>query len=168
MIKHHAGCWKREGIGFDCTCGAMDRLLAPDPHKIQVPAVNGVINDDMLDRIAREIALNVIEHVESMYPKAVVAAPGLMRSLNGCVRNEVTRWFGTPDAAVLGTPLDNRLRASAAHRRHMKRLRRINGTVSPGDAIEPLLAAHADSARQAGLEYRAGGPVIEGDADDAA
>lgn len=48
-------------------------------------------------------------------------------------------------------------------RRHLKGLRNLAGTVAPGDPIEPIVATMDDLARQAQLDYRAGGPVIEGD-----
>ncbi len=129
----------------------------------RLPREGEPLTDEMLNRIAREIALNVVWHVESMYPDATTAAPGLVRSLRGCVHNEVTKWFGHPDPAVALIGLDGRLRASAAHRRHMQRMRKINGTIEVGDPIDPILAAMDASAEQARLDYRAGGPVIEGD-----
>lgn len=112
-----------------------------------------------LDRIAREIAANVAERIDEFYPGALTDRA--LFNVKAWARNEVTRWFGLPER---GAPdMDSRLRASGAHRRHIKRLRTLSGTVHPGDAIEPILEVMNASDEQARLDYRAGGPVIEGE-----
>ena len=112
-----------------------------------------------LDRVAREVAANLAATIEQFYP-------GLMNerelfNVKCWTRGEVNRWFKPADTGP--QDMDARLRASGAHRRHVKRLRTLAGTVSPGDPIEPILATMDASERQAALDYRAGGPVIEGD-----
>ena len=121
------------------------------------------LDADAFDRVAREIAGNIAASIDQFYPGALPDR-GLF-NVKCWARGEVHRWFGKPDAVAAATSLDQRLRASAAHRRHIKRLRTIGGTVKPGDPIEPALAAMDASQRQASVEYRAGGPVIEGDND---
>lgn len=112
-----------------------------------------------LDRIALEVAANVAARIDEFYPGALTDRA--LFNVKAWARAEVHRWFGPPER---GAPdMDARLRASAAHRRHIKRLRTIAGTVQPGDAVEPVLAAMDASGRQAALDYRAGGPVVEGD-----
>jgi len=106
-----------------------------------------------LDRIAREIGANIAADIERHYPGAMTER----------ARGEVHRWFGPPEC---GAPdMDARLRASGAHRRHLSKLQTLAGTVEPGDAIEPIIEAMDDSRDQAALDYRAGGPVIEGEMD---
>jgi hypothetical protein len=112
-----------------------------------------------LDRIAREIAANIAASIDEFYPGALNERA--LFNVKAWARGEVTRWFGPPER---GAPdMDSRLRASGAHRRHIKRLRTLAGTVQPGDAIEPILEVMDASDAQARLDYRAGGPVIEGD-----
>ena len=127
---------------------------------LTLPALPQPIDAVTLDRIAREIAANIAADIETHYP-GTLTDRGLF-NVKAWARYEVHRWFGPPER---GAPdMDSRLRASGAHRRHMKRMRTLAGTVSPGDAIEPVLAAMDASDEQARLDYRAGGPVIEGDA----
>ena len=121
---------------------------------------------EFLDRIAREIGAQMAAQIEEFYPAAVdCCGERMLFNVKAWARGEVLRWFGKPDASSAGVTMDARLRASAAHRRHSKRLRTIAGTVSPGDAVEPILSAMDASAAQARLDYRAGGFVIEDDAD---
>lgn len=112
-----------------------------------------------LDRIAREIAANLAERINEHYPDALTDRA--LFNVKAWARNEVTRWFGPPKRGA--QDMDSRLRASGAHRRHCKRLRTLTGTVQPGDALEPILEVMDASAKQALLDYRAGGPVIEGE-----
>ena len=118
------------------------------------------IDKAMLDRIAREIGANVAADIERFYPG--VMTDRALFNVKAWARCEVLRWFGKPERA--GLNMDARLRSSAAHRRHMRRMQSIAGTVQPGDAVEPILAAMDASAEQARLDYRAGGPVNEGGA----
>jgi hypothetical protein len=113
-----------------------------------------------LDRVAREIAANIAASIEAFYPDALNER-GLF-NVKCWARNEVNRWFKPADAGP--QDMDARLRASGAHRRHIKRLRTLAGTVEVGDALEPVIAIMDASAEQAQLDYRAGGPIIEGDA----
>ena len=111
-----------------------------------------------LSRVALEIAANIADRIDEFYPGGLTER-GLF-NVRAWARNEVMRWIGTPEP---GAPsMDARLRASGAHRRHMKRLRTLAGTVEPGDDVDPVLAAMDASGEQARLDYRAGGPVIEG------
>lgn len=112
-----------------------------------------------LDRIAREIASNVASRIDEFYPGAL--NDRALFNVKAWARAEVHRWFGPPDCNA--PDMDARLRASGAHRRHIKRLRTLAGVVQPGDAMEPVLGAMDASSQQAALDYRAGGPVIEGD-----
>jgi hypothetical protein len=113
-----------------------------------------------LDRIAREIAANVAAEIDRFYPGALTDRA--LFNVKAWTRGEVNRWFGPPER---GAPdMDSRLRSSGAHRRHLKRLQTLAGTVHPGDALDPILAVVDASGEQARLDYRAGGPVIEGDA----
>lgn len=121
------------------------------------------LDDATLDRIAREIGAQLAARIEEFYPAAVDACgERMLLNVKAWARNEVCRWFGKPDYVARNTTLDARLRAAAAHRRHIKRLRTIAGIVEPGDGIESVMAAMDASAEQARLDYRAGGPVIEG------
>jgi hypothetical protein len=124
-------------------------------------ADSGSLDAEMLVRIAREIGASIAADIDQFYPGALTER-GLF-NVRAWARGEVHKWFGKPDVVAASTTLDQRLRASAAHRRHLKRMRSIAGTVSPGDAIEPIMAAMDASREQARLDYLGGGPVIEGD-----
>jgi hypothetical protein len=126
--------------------------LAAQPPLGALDAVN-------LDRVAREIAANIAARIDEFYPGALNER-GLF-NVRCWARNEVNRWFGQTERNA--PDMDARLRASGAHRRHIKRLRTLAGTVEPGDPIEPIFAAMDASDEQARLDYRAGGPVIEGE-----
>jgi len=120
-------------------------------------------DDDTLDRIACEIGAQMAAQIEKFYPAAVDACgERMLFNVKAWARGEVLRWFGKPDHAAASATMDARLRAAAAHRRHIKRLQTLAGAVQPGDAVDPIMAAMNASARQAQLDYRAGGPVIEG------
>lgn len=127
-------------------------------------------SDDTLDRIAREIGAQMASRIEEFYPQAVdTCGERMLFNVKAWARGEVHRWFGRPDPSVASATMDDRLRAAAAHRRHIKRLRNLAGTAQPGDPIDPLdplLSAMDASSEQARLDYRAGGPVIEGDQND--
>ena len=115
------------------------------------------LTDANLDRVACEIGANLAATIDQFYPGALNER-GLF-NVRAWARSEVHRWFEAPRS---GDPdLDARLRASGAHRRHIKRLRTLAGTVHPGDPIDPILAVMDRSEEQARLDYRAGGPVIE-------
>jgi hypothetical protein len=116
-----------------------------------------------VDRLAREIAANLTANIENFYPN--LANERFLFNVRAWTRCEVNRWFRQPKADA--PDIDARLRASGAHRRHIKRLRILAGTVEVGDPLDPILAIMDASDRQAALDYRAGGPVIEGDASDA-
>lgn len=145
--------WAKEsGCALPVTREALEaenaRLSAPTP-----------LDTVTLDRIAREIAANLADRIDEFYPGALTDRA--LFNVKAWARNEVNRWFGTPER---GAPdMDARLRASGAHRRHIKRLWTLAGTVSPGDALDPILAVMDASDEQARLDYRAGGPVIDGD-----
>jgi hypothetical protein len=123
-----------------------------------IPTAPEPLDAVTLDRIAREIAANLADRIDQFYPGALTERALL--NVRAWTRNEVVRWFGVPEQ---GAPdMDSQLRASGAHRRHIKRLRTIAGTVQPGDAIEPILEVMDASDEQAHRDFRAGGPVIEG------
>jgi hypothetical protein len=117
----------------------------------------GPLDAVTLDRVAREIAANIAARIDEFHPGAMNER-GLF-NVRCWTRNEVNRWFGQPERNA--PDMDARLRASGAHRRQIKRLRTLAGTVEPGDPIGPILAAMDASDEQARLDYRAGGPVIE-------
>ena len=125
------------------------------PAKLTPPPVDAVT----LDRIAREIAANIADEIDTHYPGALNDR-GLF-NVTCWARYEVNRWFKPPKPS--DPSMDERLRSSGAHRRHIKRLRTLAGSVSPGDPVEPIFATMNASQEQARLDYRAGGPVIEGD-----
>jgi len=125
---------------------------------IAIPAPPAPIDAVTLDRIAREIGANIAADIDRFYPGAL-SERGLF-NVKAWARGEVLRWFGAPERSA--PDMDARLRSSGAHRRHLSRLQTIAGKVSPGDALDPILAAMDASDEQARLDYRAGGPVIEG------
>ncbi len=49
------------------------------------------LSDDLVDRIAKEIAAQVVAHIETMYPAAAkaVAWQSAARSIQGLMRNEI-------------------------------------------------------------------------------
>lgn len=133
----------------------------PETTDIAVLSGTAPLDAITLDRIAREIAANLAEDIEAHYPH--LAGERFLFNVKAWTRSEVNRWFRPqPDLP----DLDARLRASGAHRRHIKRLRTLAGTVQPGDPLDPILAVMDASDEQQRLDYRAGGPVIDGEGSD--
>lgn len=57
-------------------------------RRLVVPG--GDLNKALVEAIAMDIAKEVAHHVELMYPKAVKAtSPNMLKSIRGCVFNEV-------------------------------------------------------------------------------
>jgi len=77
------------------------------------------LSDDLVDRIAKEVAALVSDHIETMYPAAAqaVAWQSCKRSIQGVVRNGVA---SAGRAAEAGTA-DQWIKESAARRRDYKR-----------------------------------------------
>lgn len=85
---------------------------------MNVPAIP--LSDDLTDRIAKEIAALVCDHIEQMYPAAAnaVAWKSASRSIQGIVRNAVS---GAGRAAEKGRA-DEWLKTSA----HSRRIHKAN------------------------------------------
>jgi hypothetical protein len=83
----------------------------------QVPALP--LPDDLTDRIAKEIAALVVDHIELMYPNAAraVAWKSCSLSVQGVVRNAVS---SAGKAAETGTA-DNWIAASKRNRRSVRK-----------------------------------------------
>lgn len=86
-----------------------------DNHNLPIPAMS----DDLTDRIAKEVAALVSDHIETMYPAAAqaVAWNSTKRSIQGVVRNAVK---AAGDAAENGRA-DQWIKESAARRRNYKK-----------------------------------------------
>ena len=107
-----------------------------------VPTAPAPLDAVTLDRVAREIAANVAAKMDRFYPGALTDR-GLF-NVKAWARAEVHRWFAPPEP---GAPdMDRRLRASGAHRRHLKGLQTLAATVQPGDAIRLRHGAIGDGA----------------------
>lgn len=63
--------------------------MPSEPQITTLPAAQ--MSDDLIDRIAKEIAAQVSAHVETMYPAAAdaVAWNSCKRSIQGVVRNNI-------------------------------------------------------------------------------
>ncbi|WP_226780300.1 hypothetical protein [Oceaniglobus trochenteri] len=85
---------------------------------LPIPAMS----DDITDRIAKEVAALVSDHIEAMYPDAAraVAWSSAKRSIQGVVRNAVK---SAGDAAEIGQA-DQWIKKSARNRREMKAMRK--------------------------------------------
>jgi hypothetical protein len=79
------------------------------------------LSDDVVDRIAAEIGIQVAYHIETMYPAAAeaVAWNSAKRSIQGVVRNAVA---AAGRAAEIGD-VDQWIRQSRMHRIALNRLR---------------------------------------------
>lgn len=79
------------------------------------------MSDDLVDRIAKEIAAQVTDHLETMYPAATeaVAWKSCKRSLQGVIRNAVASAGRAAEAGRADAWIAN----GAAHRRKMRRIR---------------------------------------------
>lgn len=77
--------------------------------------------DDLVDRIAKEVAAQVTDHIEAMYPTAAeaVAWSSASRSIQGVVRNTVA---AAGRAAEEGR-IEDWLSGAQRHRREMRRMR---------------------------------------------
>lgn len=55
----------------------------------KLPALTGALPDDVVDRVAKEVAAQVRDHIEQMYPAAAkaVAWKSASLSIQGVVRN---------------------------------------------------------------------------------
>jgi hypothetical protein len=80
--------------------------------------------DDLVDRIAKEVAAQVTDHIEAMYPTAAeaVAWSSASRSIQGVVRNTVA---AAGRAAEEGR-IEDWLSDARRRRREMRRMRRRN------------------------------------------
>lgn len=87
---------------------------APPVSDLPIPAMS----DDLVDRIAKEVAALVSDHIETMYPNAAkaVAWSSCKRSIQGVVRNGVA---SAGRAAETGQA-DQWIKDSAARRRSYK------------------------------------------------
>ncbi|WP_449043771.1 hypothetical protein [Paracoccus versutus] len=86
-----------------------------------LPAV--LMTDDIVDRIAAEIGIQVAYHIETMYPAAATAVAwnSCKRSIQGVVRNAVA---SAGKAAEEGR-VDQWIKDNRAQRRRLNELRRI-------------------------------------------
>lgn len=86
-------------------------------------AVGAGTPDDIVDRIAKEVAALVSDHIETMYPAAAkaVAWKSCKRSIQGVVRNSVA---AAGRAAENGNA-DAWISASAARRRELRALAQL-------------------------------------------
>ena len=86
---------------------------------LPIPAMT----DDLTDRIAKEVAAIVMDHLEAMYPQVceVYAWTSAKRSIQGVVRNAVK---SAGDAAEQGQ-VDQWIKRSATHRREFKAMRKL-------------------------------------------
>lgn len=80
-------------------------------------------HDDLVDRIAKEVAALVCDHIEMMYPAAakVVAWPSCKRSIQGVVRNAVSSAGRAAEAGNADTWISD----SAARRRKLRALAQV-------------------------------------------
>jgi hypothetical protein len=85
----------------------------------KLPATH--LPDDVIDRVAREVAAQVADHIRFMYPKAAeaVAWDSASRSIQGLVRNHMAE---AARAAEEGR-IDTCLRAMRKRRLDYRRLR---------------------------------------------
>ena len=133
--------------------------MIPDTDKTAVIRSDGSLDKALLDRIAREIAANVAARIDQFYPGAMTDRA--LFNVKCWTRGQVNYWFGPPEP--MAPDMDRRLRASAAHRRQMNAYKNLHGIFEPGVDIEAIMAAMDKIDEAAVLDYRAGGPVIEGD-----
>lgn len=78
--------------------------------------------DDLVDRIAKEIAAEVAYHMETMYPAATMVVPweSVKRGLQGVIRNAVA---AAGEATEEGR-IEEWLAGKKRHRASMRRMRR--------------------------------------------
>lgn len=81
-----------------------------------------LLPDNIVDQVAREVAAEVVDHIETMYPEAakVVAWRSASRSIAGVVRNTMN-WAGR--AAEQGD-IEHALRTMRQNRLKLRQLRR--------------------------------------------
>lgn len=85
------------------------------------------LSNDLVDRIAREVAALVCDHIETMYSPAIenIAWRSAKRSIQGVVRNAVS---AAGEAAEQGQA-DAWIKRSASHRRRYMKMHKV--TYSP-------------------------------------
>ena len=105
---------------------------------IPVPARNTV--DDILDAAAREIAAEVVAHIEAMYPAAAnaVAWKSCARSIQGVIRNRM-KVLGA--AAEAGTFEDTVKRSSANRAKFRRLMKAARMTEDYGDCVRNMRGA---------------------------
>jgi len=83
------------------------------------------LTDDLTDRISKEVAALVSDHIEFMYPRAaeVVAWNSARRSIQGVVRNAVK---GAGDAAERGQADQWIKRSEKSRRDYRATVKRLN------------------------------------------
>jgi len=93
--------------------------------------------DDLPDRIAKEVAALVMDHLEAMYPQVcqVYAWSSAKRSIQGVVRNSVS---AAGKAAERGRA-DQWIAESASHRRRFKAMRKKTGWGCQEQEVDPNL-----------------------------
>ena len=84
----------------DRNTSAVAAVLAPPSQ---------MIPRDIVRQIAMDIGKEVAAHIETMYPAAVEAtSPNMLRSVRGCVFNEIMAALETTDEADILTRLERR------------------------------------------------------------
>jgi hypothetical protein len=77
---------------------------------------------NLLSRMAEEIARSATDHIRTMYPKAVEATtPNMLRSLRGCIINDIVSTFSLHDPVAMEAWLARR----EEHRKELARLKRL-------------------------------------------
>ena len=87
-------------------------------------------DDRLIAEIAKDIAKEVSHHIEMMYPKAVEATtPNMLRSVEGCVINEIMAAIKVNDAGAIVA----RLRRRKKFRRDIKRMAKASAPTVEGE-----------------------------------
>lgn len=74
--------------------------------------------------IAKDIGKEVAHHIETMYPKAVEAtSPSMLRSVEGCVINEILAAISVSDEGQILTRLASRKRFRRKSKRAYREMR---------------------------------------------
>ena len=104
--------------------------MPSEPQITTLPAAP--MSDDLIDRIAKEVAAQVSAHVETMYPAAAdaVAWDSCKRSIQGVVRNNIT----AASRASESGKIESWLKMVRTTRLNLMAMRRENSTLSPKES----------------------------------
>jgi light-regulated signal transduction histidine kinase (bacteriophytochrome) len=101
-----------------------------------LPKAVGIIDDDLVRRIAKDVGQDVVDYLEWMYPEMVAAARS-WKSARVSIRNHTYNQIMAAVEAADKGQTEKSLKMHDRHRRVMRKLRRAK-------SIEDIIAAGAE------------------------